>query len=73
MKNLLMVRNCTCVCLCVYMHEISSTCMTGIVIWLYIILHYYIDDPESRMLYEHHGENEMMTSFINVRSITLAT
>ena len=23
------------------------------------------------MLYEHHGENEMMTSFINVRSITI--
>ena len=43
---------------------------------MYIALHYmyvheiprYTDDPESRMLYEHHGENEMMTSFINVRS-----
>ena len=33
-----------------------------------MILH-YTDDPESRMLYEHHGENEMMTSFINVRAI----
>ena len=28
------------------------------------------DDPESRMLYEHHGENElMMTTFMNVRNL----
>jgi len=33
---------------------------------MYMFFH-FIDDPESRMLYEHHGENEMMTTFINVR------
>lgn len=32
----------------------------------------FIDDPESRMLYAHHGENEMMTTFINVRSNVIA-
>ena len=33
-----------------------------------LVLLSYTDDPESRMLYEHHAENEMMmTTFINVR------
>ena len=35
-----------------------------------VILLIHTDDPESRMLYEHHGENElMMTTFMNVRNL----
>ena len=30
---------------------------------------HFLDDPESRMLYEHHGENEMMTTFMNVNRL----
>ena len=66
-KSLLMVSNvCSVLCTFSSTHSYDSNVFTY---WIYKYIMYMIliDDPESRMLYEHHGENEMMTSFMNVR------
>ena len=46
---------------------LKNTLMVGQHMCILNHLYIYTDDPESRVLYEHHAENEMTTTFMHVR------